>query len=56
MITVLSADRSKLDRDLNRDPTGELDADLYTSYYGPTDVVTRDDLAQEVEPAADLEV
>ncbi|KAJ6843204.1 hypothetical protein M6B38_251875 [Iris pallida] len=24
---------------------GELDADLYTSYYGPTDEVTRDDLA-----------
>ncbi|KAJ6819924.1 hypothetical protein M6B38_401840 [Iris pallida] len=36
--------------------TGELDADLYSRYYGPTDEVTRDDLAQEVKPAADLEV
>lgn len=40
-----------LDSTTNR---GELHADMYTSYYGPTEGVSGDDLAQDVEPAADL--
>ncbi|KAJ6840638.1 hypothetical protein M6B38_117830 [Iris pallida] len=35
---------------------GETDDMLYTSYYSPADEATKDDLVQEVEPTADLEI